>query len=181
MVKKILLIILTFIINFSCSFAYSPYLQKGTLIKVVAKEPITTKNLEEGSIVYFIAPCDVWVLEKKAIRKGDIFRGYVSMLKMPVMGVNAALSIKIDGIFKTTGEKEVIDGRIIFSNSDVLGGNLTNPASYNKSFFPKKVYGNIWGGTYRYVPSGEWEYGQHVRVDSFDNIFVQLDEDYYLN
>ena len=115
------------------------------------------------------------------IAKGDVFQGYVDMLKMPILGVNAALSIKVTGIIKTNGDKQAVQGRIIFKNSDILGGNLTNPLSYNKSFFPKKVYGNIWGGTYRYVPSGEYEYGQHVRIDSHDRMFVQLDEDYYNN
>ena len=179
MSKKILLIILTFMINLT-AFCYEPFLAKGSIVKVAAKEPITTQNLEEGSIVYFIATSDVWVLEKKAIEKGDIFKGYVSMLKLPTMGVNAALSIKINEIHKSSGEKKTIEGRIIFSNSDILGGDLTNPLSYNKSFFPKKVYGNTWGGTYRYVPSGEWEFGQHVRVDSRDSIFVQFDKDYYI-
>ena len=178
MTKKLLLIILTLLIILPV-FSYTPYLQKGTLIKVYAKEPITTKNLEEGSIVYFISPADVWVVEDKLIEKGDVFQGYVSMLKMPVLGVNAALSIKTTGIIKVNGEKQKLDGRIIFRNSDVLGGTLTNPLSYNKSFFPRKVYGNRWGGTYRYVPSGEYEFGQHVRINSHDNIFVQLDEDYY--
>ena len=165
----------------SGAFCFTPYLQKGTLIKVFSKEPITTKNLEEGSLVYFISPADVWVLEDKMIAKGDVFQGYVDMLKMPILGVNAALSIKVTGIIKTNGDKQAVQGRIIFKNSDILGGNLTNPLSYNKSFFPKKVYGNIWGGTYRYVPSGEYEYGQHVRIDSHDSMFVQLDEDYYNN
>lgn len=178
MIIKILLIFLTFFININPAFCFSPYLQKGTLIKVFAKEPITTQNLEEGSVVYFISPADVWVLEDKVINKGDIFKGEVSMLKMPILGVNAALSIKITGIIKTTGEKKSLNGRIIFSNSDVLGGNLTNPTSYNKSFFPKSVYKNRWGGYYKYVPSGEYEVGHHVRIDSHDNIFVQLDEDY---
>ena len=179
--KKIILILLTFINIFYPAYCYTPYLQKGTLIKVFAKEPVTTKNLEEGSVLYFISPADVWVLEKKMISKGDVFQGYVDMLKMPILGVNAALSIKITGISKVDGDKQTLNGKIIFGNSEILGGNLTNPLSYNKSFFPKKVYGNIWGGTYKYVPSGEYEFGQHVRVDSHDSMFVRLDEDYYNN
>lgn len=178
MTKRILLTILTLIMCLPV-FPFTPYLQKGTLIKVYSKEPITTKNLEEGSIVYFISPADVWVIENKLIEKGDVFQGYVSMLKMPILGVNAALSIKITGIIKLNGDKQKLEGRVIFRNSDILGGNLTNPLSYNKSFFPRRVYGNRWGGTYRYVPSGEYEQGQHVRIDSRDDIFIQLDEDYY--
>lgn len=186
MTKKIVLIIFTlFVTNiFNSLFAneYVPYLQKGTLVKVQTRTPLSTEHLEEGSKVYFIAPSDVWVLEKKAIEKGYIFQGYVSMLKMPVQGVNAAMSITItDVINPKTKEITSIKGRIIFfGGSDVLGGNLTPPASYNTSIHPRRVYGNHWGGTLQYVPSGEYEFGRHVRIAQRDIIFVQFDEDYYI-
>ena len=186
MARKILLIILTLcttnIFDFINAQEYAPYLQKGTLVKVQTRMPLSTEHLEEGSKVYFIAPSDVWVLEKKAIAKGDIFQGYVSMLKMPVQGVNAAMSITItDVINPKTKEINPINGRIIFfGGSDVLGGNLTPPASYNTTIHPRRVYGNYWGGTLQYVPSGEYEFGRHVRIVQRDNIFVQFDEDYYI-
>lgn len=180
MLKKVVLILFTlFFTNLTC-FSWEVCLQKGTLVKVYTKIPLSTEHLEEGSRVYFIAPADVWVLEQKAVEKGDIFIGHVSMLKMPVQGVNAAMSITITDIVKPSGEKYPVSGRIIFSNKDVLGGNLTNPASYNTTIHPRKVYGNIWGGSLQYVPSGEYEFGSHVGIDTRDNIFVQFDEDYYI-
>lgn len=181
MIKKLILILLIiFVTNISAS-AYSPYLQKGALIKVYTKTPLSTDSLEEGSVVYFIAPADLWILEQKAIEKGDIFYGYVDMLKMPILGVNAAMSIKIKKIVKTNGEQKDLEGRILFPNSkEVLGGNLTNPASYNTALHPRRVYGNFWGGTLQYVPSGEYEFGSHVGVNPRDSLFIQLDEEYYI-
>ena len=181
MAKKILLTILTFLnINAFC-FAWQPYIPKGTLVKVYTKIPLSTEHLEEGSNVYFIAPSDVWVVEEKMIEKGEIFKGHVSMLKMPIQGVNAAMKITITEIINIKkGTKKEIKGTLIFSNKDTLGGNLTNPASYNKTIHPRKVYGNTWGGTLQYVPSGEYEFGQHVKVNQKDNLFVQFDEDYYI-
>ena len=178
MLKKTLLIILTFFF-LSPAFAWQPCVTKGSLIKVFTKIPLSTENLQEGSPVHFIVPNDVWVLENKAIAKGDIFYGYVSMLKLPIQGVNAAMSINITDLVKTDGTKVKIKGRIIFNISTVLGGNLTNPASYNKTIHPRKVYGNIWGGTLQYVPSGEYEFGRHVTVNSRNNLFVELNEDLY--
>lgn len=186
MIRKTLLIILIFFVTnlFFVLYAqdYIPYLQKGTLVKVQTKTPLSTENLEEGSRVYFISPSDVWVLEKKVIEKGDIFCGYVSMLKMPIQGVNAAMSITVTDIIKPKSkEKKSITGRIIFfKGSDVLGGDLTNPASYNTTIHPRRVYGNYWGGTLQYVPSGEYEFGRHVRITQRDSVFVQFDEDYYI-
>ncbi len=180
MVKKILLIILTLFFTNTFCIAWEANIPKGSLIKVYTKSPLNTRNLEEGSRVFFISPCDVWILEQKAIEKGDIFEGYVSMLKMPVQGVNAAMSINIDSLVKTNGEKRNLEGKIIFSSSDVLGGNLTNPATYNTTIHPRRVYGNHWGGTLQYVPSGEYEFGSHVGVNSRDSLFVQLEEDFYI-
>ena len=162
------------------SLGYSPCIPKGTLIQVKPKKPITTQNLEIGSLVYFVSPSDVWVLEDKAIAKGDIFKGYVSTLKMPILGVNAALGITITDLIKQDGTMNEFMGRIIFSSKDILGGDLTNPASYNKMIHPRRVYGNNFGGTLQYVPSGEYEYGEHVKIDMRDNIFVQADEDYFI-
>lgn len=177
MFKK-LLILLMFL--FSCCFAaYEPYLPKGSLIKVQTKVPYTTQNLEVGSKVYFIAPSDVWVSEKKVIEKGDIFEGFVSMLKLPVQGINAAMSIDIVDIVKLDGSTYEFSGRLIFSSSHILGGNLTNPLSYNKTIHPRKVYGNPWGGTLQYVPSGEYEFGQHVGIGYRDLLFIETLEDYY--
>ena len=179
MAKKLVLIILILFVTNIC-FAYEPYIPKGSLVKVYTKIPLSTEHLEEGSQVYFIAPSDVWVVEKKMIEKGEIFKGYVSMLKMPIQGVNAAMRITITEIInpKTKTKKE-IDGKIIFANRETLGGNITNPASYNTTIHPRKVYGNIWGGTLQYVPSGEYEFGQHVKVNQRDSLFVEFNEDYY--
>jgi len=178
MLKKII-IIFSIILSIS-AFAYDSYAPKGSLIKVYTKIPLSTELLEENSVVYFVVPSDVWVHEKKAFEAGDIFKGYVSMLKMPIQGVNAAMQIKITDVIKKEGYMESVSGTLIFGNKDILGGNLTEPASYNKSFFPRKVYGAIWGGTYQYVPSGEYEFGHHVSINMRDSLFVQLDEDYYV-
>ncbi|MBR1618202.1 hypothetical protein IJ670_08650 [bacterium] len=180
MIRKILYIFLTLIFVNINAFAYSPCLQKGTIIKVQPQITLSSEHLEENSVVYFVSPMDIWVLEEKAIEKGDIFKGYVSMMKMPTVGVNAALKINITEIIKQDGTVYDFKGRIIFKNQEMIGGDLTNPASYNKTIHPRKVYGNPWGGTLQYVPSGEWEMGEHIKLDNRDNIFIELDEDYYI-
>ena len=180
MIKKLLLIFFTILFLESFGGNYSPYLPKGTLIKVIPQTTLSTEQLEEKSVVYFIAPSDVWVQEEKAVEKGDIFKGYVSMLKMPVLGVNAAMKINITDIIKQDGSMYEFSGKILYKNSYMIGGNLTNRASYNKTVHPRRVYGNPFGGTLQYVPSGEYEEGQHVKINMRDSMFIELDEDYYI-
>ena len=55
-----------FVTNTFC-FGYDECLPKGSLIKVYTKVPLSTSGLEEGSEVFFVAPSDVWVFEKKAV------------------------------------------------------------------------------------------------------------------
>ena len=186
--RKLFLSIIIFFLTMLTIFAaqgensWEPHLKKGTLIKVYPKIPLSTKNLEKGSKVYFIVPQDFWILETKAISKGDIFYGYVSMLKMPVVGVNAAMKINITSIITKDGRRKNVQGKILFKGgSDTLGGNLTNPASYNTTVHPRRVYGADWGGTLQYVPSGEYEHGDHVEVSLKDALFVELEEDYYIS
>lgn len=181
MIKKIFLTLLILFCfkSIGTMASYTPYIPKGTLVKVYAKVPINTKNLEEGSRVYFISDGDVWVQESKIINKGDLFLGYVDYLKMPVQGVNAALRIKIDTLIQQ-GYQRNLNGRIIFHSTDTLGGNLTNPASYNTTIHPRRVYGNYWGGTLQWVPSGKYEFGNHVGITTRDGVFVQFDEDFYI-
>ena len=76
--KNIILIFLTLFVTKLFCFAYEPYIPKGTLVKVYTKIPLSTEHLEEGSLVYFINPADVWVVEKRLIEKGEIFKGYVA-------------------------------------------------------------------------------------------------------
>lgn len=180
MFKKISILILSLLSICLVTLAQDIKIPKGSLIKAYAKVPYTTEFLEVGSYVYFVSPSDVWVQETKVIAQGDIFAGHVNMLKLPVQGINAAMSISITDIIKPNGEKYPMSGRLIFASSDILGGNLTNPASYNTTIHPKKVYGNNWGGTLQYVPSGEYEFGNHVGISQKDTVFVQFDEEFHI-
>ena len=90
------------------------------------------------------------------------------------------MKIKITDIIKQDGSMYEFSGKIMYKNSDMIGGNLTNPASYNRTVHPRRVYGNPWGGTMQFVPSGEYEEGQHVKINMRDSMFIELDEDYYI-
>lgn len=153
-------------------------LEKGAFVLVESKKVLSTETLQEGDRVYFIAPADVWVNETNIVPKNSVFVGYVSMLKMPIKGVNAALSIKITHIVLPDGTTKEFSGRISNGSSDILGGELTPPASYNKMTHLYQTRWK-WSGTTQWVPSGEYEYGQHRGIEPGQKLFVIVDEPYY--
>lgn len=179
--KRIVLTIIlaaVFIFNFLPSESTdSLCLKEGAFVLVHATKKFTTETLQEGDAVYFVVPSDVWLDETNIVPKNSIFSGYVSMLKMPVKGVNAALSVKITNITLPDGSTKVFSGRLTNGKSDVIGGELTPPASYNKMthLYQSRMH---WSGTTQWVPSGEYEYGQHRGVVPGQNLFVVLDEPY---
>ena len=160
------------------SFAGNDCLKKGAFILVQAPKIYSTQTLEEGDSVYFIAPSDVWVNETNIVPKNSIFIGYVSMLKMPIKGINAAMSIKITKIRLPSGEIREFSGKLSTGKSDIIGGELAPPASYNKMTHPYKSRW-LWSGTTQWVPSGDYEYGQHRGVKPGQNLFVVVEEPYY--
>jgi len=191
--KKILFIILipfvilaVFLLNeggkaFSAPVQYydnSTKISSGVMIQAYPLKTISTAALNEGDTVYFINPTDLWAYEVKVLPKNTYFRGYVQMLKMPVKGVNAAMVIKITEVILPDGSVKKMDGTVTWMGSGQIGGNLTPPASYNRTVHPRE--GMYWkrAGVLQYVPSGDYEMGQHVTLPTSDAIFIRLDEDY---
>ncbi len=155
-------------------------LEKGSFVLVETKKILSTQTLQEGDTVYFIAPQDTWLDEINIVPKNSIFTGYVSMLKMPVKGINAAIKFKITHITLPNGETHEFDGVITDGKSDMIGGELAPPASYNKMthLYQSRWH---WSGTTQWVPSGDYEYGQHRGVKPGQKLFVVNESPYITN
>lgn len=179
--KKTFLIILliTAICVFQKTFAQnSLHISKGVMLRAYPLKTISTYVLNENDTVYFINPSDIWVEEVNALPKDTLYKGYVEMLKMPVKGVNAAIVMRIDEIIYPNGDIRKTKGTVLYKGTnDIIGGNLTPPASYNKTVHPRE--GMYWkrAGVLQFVPSGEYEMGQHITIPTSENVFIRLDED----
>ena len=154
------------------------YLVKDTFIPVNPTKALSTSVLEEGETVYFIVPSDLWLGEYKIIPKNSIVSAKIAMLKMPVTGINAAMRLETEQIISPDGRKNSIKGTVTtYKGERQIGGDLTPPASYNKALHPRK--GEYYNGVIaQYVPSGEYEFGQHVTLMPGDILYIILDEDY---
>ena len=157
-------------------FAISPafsQLSKGTMIMVYPKRPISTETYQEGDFAYFVNPSDVWQGEKNIFPKNSVFIGHVNFLKMPVQGVNGAISIKITEVVYPNGASRNINATIHHGGKAIIGGNLTHPASYNTSIHLQRGFGR---GALQWVPSGEYEFGKHTTIHQNEAVFVVLDD-----
>jgi len=195
MLKKILILILILTINapasfFICDkngcdaafaaavFENSTKISKGVMIQAYPMKTISTASLNEGDTVYFINPADLWAYEINVLPKNSYFRGYVEMLKMPIKGINAAIVIKITEVILPDGSIKKMNATVTNNGSGQIGGNLTPPASYNKSVHPRE--GMYWkrAGVLQYVPSGDYEMGLHITLPTSDPVYIMLDEEY---
>lgn len=184
MTRKILITILILILNLFnrgfCAVTYenSTVISKGVMIQAYPLKTISTAALNEGDFVYFINPSDLWAYETNVLPKDTCFRGYIEMLKMPVKGVNAAMVIRITEAILPNGKIKRLEGTVTQNGKGQIGGNLTPPASYNKTIHPRE--GMYWkqAGVLQYVPSGEYEMGLHVTLPTSDPVHIMLDCDY---
>lgn len=177
--KTILLIFLAFITLQGLSFAenINTYLSKNSFIPIQPVKPLSTSVYEEGDIVKFIVPSDLWLEEYKIVPKNSIVKAQITMLKMPITGINAAMKLKTISITYPNGNTYEIKGDIAYKGEIQIGGNLTPPASYNKALHPRK--GEYYNGVIaQYVPSGEYEFGQHVTIMPSETLQIILNEDF---
>lgn len=191
MAKKILIIIYIFFLSAvfyfknpeNCAYSAAVFenstkISKGVMLQAYPVKTLSTAALNEGDIVYFINPTDLWAYEINVLPKNTYFRGYVEMLKMPVKGVNAAITIKITEAILPDGSIKKMDGTVTQNGSGQIGGNLTPPASYNKTVHPRE--GMYWkrAGVLQYVPSGDYEMGLHITLPTSDTVYIMLNEEY---
>lgn len=176
--KKPFLTILMFIAFAYPVFAREITLSKGAFIPVYPTRTLSTSVQEEGDNTYFIVPYDMWIDEVKIVPKNSIIKARISMLKMPIQGINAAMVIETENITFPSGEKYDFKGKIAYKGEVQIGGNLTPPASYNKSLHMRR--GEYYNGVIaQYVPSGEYEFGQHVTIPTDELLQVVLDEEFH--
>lgn len=153
------------------------FLSKNALIPVNPVKTLSTSVQEEGDIFYFIVPNDLWLDEYKIIPKNSIVKAQITMLKMPVTGINAAMKIETKEIIFPNKEHYQITGTVAYKGERQIGGNLTPPLSYNKALHPRK--GEYYNGVVaQYVPSGKYEFGQHITIMPNETLQIILDEDF---
>lgn len=183
--KKLYILILAIFLTIPAGFCsdelrgYAPLLlRKGTLLKVVNQREISTAIADEGDIVTFINPTDVWLGEAKVLPKETILEGFVEELNEPIQGTNGALKIKISKAILPDNTELPIDGYITHKGDSTIGGELTAPMEYAK--MPHYIYyPRVYKGVLQFVPGNKRFFGQHTVIKPGAELVLELESDFH--
>lgn len=178
--KKLFFILFIFIFTASAAcFAEDNYnlrdyngiqLAKGTFIPVINTQEISTAYCDIGTKVKFISSSDLYLYETNVIPQNTEFSGFIEKLNEPVIGTNAAMVIKITGLKFPDGFEMPVRGYIYTVNGNLIGGELTEPATYDK--IPSYRQGCI--PVLGYVPGSTRKMGEHKVIASGADLIIIL-------
>ena len=143
----------------------------GTFIPAISTQEISTGYCDEGTAVKFIATNDLYLYETNIIPKETEFYGYIEKINEPVVGTNASMIVKINKLKLTDGFEIPIKAYIYSSNNNLIGGELTEPATYDK--MPHYQQG-LWLGTTQYVAGSTRRMGTHTIISAGADLIIIL-------
>lgn len=178
--KKILftLFILGFVAVGSC-FSYDNAglrdydgieIPRGTFIPVISAQEISTVYGDVGTKVKFISTTDLSLYEINIIPQNTEFFGYIEKINEPVVGTNASMVIKVTKLRFVDGFEIPIRGYIFSTNGNLIGGELTEPASYIKKASYRQGYKSMVG----YVPGPTRKMGEDKVIASGADLMIIL-------
>jgi len=143
---------------------------RGTFIPVISTQEISTQYCDVGSVVKFISSSDLYLYETNIIPSQTEFFGYVEKINEPIVGSNASMVIKIAKLRLTDGFEIPVKGYIYTSNGNLIGGELTEPATFDR----KASFRQGFSGMYGYVPGATRRMGEHKVITSGADLIIIL-------
>ena len=148
----------------------------GIHLPVISLQEFSTAYTEEGDVVKFEVTSDIFLFNKKIIPEGTVIAGYIDNKHEPVKGTNASMKVFLNKMYIPDGDVVPMKGYIYTSNNNLIGGELTPPAKYDRiPQYPRWVMFRAYSVT-RCVPGAERKMGEHVTISSGANLMVVLIE-----
>jgi len=178
--NKFLLSIITFLFFATCScFAYDTadlrdynelQIAQGTYIPVINTQQISTKECDIGTKVQFLSTTDLYLYDTNVIPRNTQFFGYIEKLNEPVVGTNASMVIKVTKLRLADGVEIPLRGYIYTVNDNLIGGELTEPATYDKMPSYRQGEYTVLG----YVPGASRKMGEHKTITAGADLLIVL-------
>lgn len=151
-------------------------LPAGTLIPVISLQSFSTLTHDVGSKVIFVCASDMYLNEINIIPKNTKFYGYISKKNEPIVGTNAAMMVKIVKIEFTDGYEIPFKGFLYTPAGCVIGGGMTEPASYVKKMSKRQGFAKSVG----YVPGPTRKMGEHVSIAAGADLLIVINTPIYI-
>lgn len=146
----------------------------GFHIPVISLQEFSTAYCEEGDSVSFKTTSDIYLYDKNVIPQGTRLVGYIDKKNEPIIGTNAAMKVFVNKMYLPDGYEIPIKSYIYTSNNNLIGGELTPPASYIKIPHYQRWVMFRTMSTTQYVPGKQRKMGEHVTVSSGANLMIVL-------
>lgn len=151
-------------------------LAKGTFIPAISAQEISTQYCDVGTQLKFISTTDLYLYETIVIPQDTEFYGYIEKLNEPIVGTNASMMIKITKLRFIDGYELPVRGYVYVNNSPVIGGELTEPETYDK----KPAYRQGFKVAYGWVPGASRRMGEHKVIASGADLLIVLTAPLYI-
>ncbi len=148
----------------------------GYHIPILSLQEFSTAYTDEGEQLNFVTTNDIYMFNKNVIPQGTKISGYIEKKNEPIRGTNAAMKVFLNKMYLPDGYEIPIKAYISTSNDNKIGGELTEPETYNKvPHFQRWTMFRAFG-VLQYVPGGQRRMGEHVTISSGANMVIVLVE-----
>lgn len=180
MLRNLIIMIFTLLIPVSIASEinlrdYHEYeIPTGYHIPIMSLQEFSTAYTEESEPLNFITTNDIYLFDKNVIPQGCRLKGYIEKKNEPIRGTNAAMTVFINKLYLPDGFEIPIKAYIYTSNGNKIGGELTEPETYNKIPHYQRWTMFRAMGVVQYVPGGQRRIGKHITISAGANLTLVL-------
>lgn len=157
---------------------YTPIeVPKGTFVQVINLQEFSTSYCDDSTRLKFATTDNTYMYDTIIIPKDTVVYGVIDKMNEPVVGTNASMVVKLTKMELPDGFEIPIKAFIYTKNGNLIGGEVTQPASYKK--LPHYQWGMRYG-TLQWVPGPALKMGEHVTVASGAMMMVVFDAPAYI-
>ena len=149
-------------------------LSKGSFLRAVMQREVSTATNKLGDDVRMVASSPTFAADGLVVPEKTVYIGKIIEINQPIEGCNGSLRIKIEKMIFPSGDEMNIDGMLWSSRNNLLGGELTPPAYYNK--VPHFTF--RWGGgCLAFQNSGIYQVGKPTIIKAGTELLIVLEQD----
>ena len=146
----------------------------GYFIPIMSMQEFSTAYCEEGESLNFVTTSDIFIFDKNIIPQGTKLTGYIEKKNEPIRGTHAMMKVFINKMFLSDGFEIPIKAYIYTANDNKIGGNMTEPLTWNKIPHYQRWTMFRAQGVLQCVPGDQRKMGEHITISSGANLTMVL-------